>query len=344
MDSPSNGPGDDRAEAQAGKCPPAVSVLMPVRNAARFLGEALESLASQTFCDFEIVAVDNGSADATFDILVDWARSEPRLRPLRLGRPQLAAALNYAASVARAPLLARLDGDDIAYPGRLAAQLAAMEARPGIGLLGSAAELIDGAGRRLGELRPPQRHRDICARQRTSPALIASSTVMRANVFHRIGGYRTGLNVSEDFDLYTRMSEHCELANLDEILIGYRIHGESISARQPVRMALASVCVTAAAEARRRGVAEPFSRGTPNLRLALSLLGTSRRAAWRLVRLRSAWNLLSRWLLGLPVPAFIRRLALRLVRRAELRSLYLGWLLRTLDRDRFLQLGPVLDR
>ena len=161
--------------------------------------------------------------------------------------------------------------------------------------------------------------------------MIASSTVMRASAFHQIGGYRTGLNMSEDFDLYTRMSEHCELANLDEILIAYRIHGDSITARQPARMALASVCVTAAAEARRRGVAEPFLHGTPHLRSALSLLGTSRRAAWRLVRLRSACSLLSRWLLGLPVPNLIRRLALGLVRRVEVRSLYLGWLRRTLE-------------
>jgi glycosyltransferase involved in cell wall biosynthesis len=330
-DALSNGVGDDRAEIEAGACGPAISVLMPLRNAARFLEQALESLASQTFRDFEIVAVDNGSSDATFDILVDWARREPRLRPLRLERAQLAAALNHAASVARAPLLARLDADDIAHPGRLAAQLAAMAERPGTGLLGSAAELIDGAGRRLGELRPPQRHRDICARQRTSCGLIASSTLMRAHAFRQVGGYRTGLNVSEDFDLYTRMAEHCEVANLDEILIAYRIHRGSITAQQPVRMALASFCVTAAAEARRRGVAEPFSRGTPNLRLALPLLGISRRATLRLMRLRSAANLLSRWLLGLPVPDFVRRFAFGLVRRVEVRALYLGWLRRTLD-------------
>jgi glycosyltransferase involved in cell wall biosynthesis len=331
VDSASNDPGDERAETEAVPDGPAISVLMPLRNAAHFLEVALESLAAQTFRNFEIVAVDNGSTDATFDILEDWARRDPRLRPLRLERAQLAAALNHAASVARAPLLARLDGDDIACPGRFAAQLAVMEARPGIGLLGAAAELIDGAGRRLGELRPPQLHRDICARQRTSCGLIASSTLMRASVFHLVGGYRTGLNVSEDFDLYSRMSEHCELANLDEILIAYRIHGDSITAQQPVRMALASVCVTAAAVARRRGVAEPFSRGTPNLRAALALLGTQRRAMLRLVRLRSAGNLLSRWLLGLPVPAFLRRLAFRLARRVEVRSLYLGWLRRSLE-------------
>src|SRR3954464_212289 len=118
VDSPSNGLGDDRAESKAGERGPAISVLMPVRNAALFLEEALESLASQTLGNFEIIAVDNGSADATFDILLDWTRREPRLRALRLERPQLAAALNHAASVARAPLLARLDADDIAHPGR----------------------------------------------------------------------------------------------------------------------------------------------------------------------------------------------------------------------------------
>jgi glycosyltransferase involved in cell wall biosynthesis len=330
-DSLSNIVGDDGLETEADERGPAISVLMPLRNAARFLEEALESLASQTFRNFEIVAVDNGSTDGTFDILLNWARREPRLRPLRLEHAQLAAALNHAASVARSPLLARLDGDDVAYPGRLAAQLAAMEARPAAGVIGSAAELIDGAGRPLGELKPPQRHRDICARQRISCGLIASSTLMRANSFRQVGGYRTGLNVSEDFDLYSRMSEHCELANLDEILIGYRIHGDSLTAQQPVRMALASVCVTAAAEARHRGVAEPFSSGTPNLRAALSLLGISRRTVSRVVRLRSAGNLLSRRLLGLPVPPFLRRLSFRLARRIKLRALYLGWLRRALD-------------
>lgn len=311
---------------------PALSVLMPVRNGARFLDEALESLSAQTFRDFEIIAVDNGSTDDTWLILERWAARDARLRPVRLERPGLAASLAYAASLARAPFLARLDADDIALPERLAIQMAALAAHPEMGLIGSAVELIDAGGRRLGALSPPLRHREICLRQRTSCSLVASSTIMRAAVFHRAGGYREGLNVSEDFDLWTRMSEHCEVANLPDVLIGYRIHSSSVSARQSVRMALASVCVSAAAEARRRGVAEPFSRGTPNLRQSSTLLGISRPEARRLVRMRSAGSLLTRRLLGLPVPDFVRRLSPRLVRRLGVRALYGKWLRRTLDK------------
>jgi glycosyltransferase involved in cell wall biosynthesis len=110
---------DDKAvTAQA----PAISVVIPARNAARYLAAALESLATQTFRDFEIVAVDNGSTDRTAEILRRWTEREPRLRLLSVARPGLAATLNHGIHAARAPLIARLDADDIALPDRLMRQ------------------------------------------------------------------------------------------------------------------------------------------------------------------------------------------------------------------------------
>jgi hypothetical protein len=301
---------------------PAVSVLMPVRDAALYLDEAIGSLIGQSLRDFEIVAVDNGSTDATPSILARWAEQEPRLRVVSLGRARLPECLNHAASIARAPFLARLDGDDVAAPERLRAQLAAFAERPALGLVGSAATLIDAAGRWLGEMHPPLTDEEIRKRQEASSAFVTSSTMVRTELFWRVGAYRQGLNISDDFDLWVRTAEQCEVANLAELLVSYRVHSSSTTSRQAVRMAMAALCVTGAAEARRRGVPEPFTRGVPNLRLALPLLGISRSQARRTVRVRSAANLVLRRSVRLPIPAPIKSAMPRLARRLGIRAIY----------------------
>jgi glycosyltransferase involved in cell wall biosynthesis len=301
---------------------PAVSILMPVRNAAPYLDEAIASLIGQSFGDFELIAIDNGSTDATPDLLARWAELDPRLRVDQLGRARLSGCLNHAAALARAPLLARLDADDVAEPDRLRAQVAAFAANPGLGLVGSAATLIDPAGRKLGELHPPTDDAELRRRQQASSGFVTSTTMVRKALFERVGGYRQGLNISEDFDLWVRISEHCEIANLPDLLISYRVHPRSATARQPAQMAIASLCITAAAEARRRGLPEPFSRGVPNLRQALPLLGISRRHARRTVRLRSAANRFLRRASSLPIPAAVKTVTPRLARWLGIRTIY----------------------
>lgn len=307
-------------------CMPAISVLMPVHNGARHLNAALESLSTQTFGNFEIIVVDNGSTDETPNLLKEWTVREPRLRIAHLVRQQLSGALNHAAALARAPLLARLDADDVAFPRRLEVQLAEMLARPRLVLLGSAAILIDTAGRRIGDLRRPIRHEDIRSLQRIGSAFIASSTIVRAEAFRQAGGYRKGLNLSEDFDLSNRVSELGEVANLAEAFIAYRIHPGSITARQPARMAITSLCVAAATEARRTGRSEPFIHGTPNLRSALTLLNLSRKQARRLIRRRSASNWVLRRIAVMPLPVPIKRLLHVLARFLRVKKLYRAWL------------------
>ncbi|HEY5722731.1 MAG TPA: glycosyltransferase [Allosphingosinicella sp.] len=309
---------DDREQAR----PPAVSVLIPVRNCASYLDEALESLAAQTFADFEIVVVDNGSSDGTRDILRAWALREPRLRAFRLRRPGLARSLNYAASKARAPLLARLDGDDVAAPGRLAAQVRAMRARPALGLLGSAAELIDSLGRPIGALDRPTADAAVRRFLRTGCAFVHSSVIMRRETFLAAGGYRKGLNVAEDYDLWLRMADHAEVANLPDRLVRYRVHVGSATARKPVRQAVAIACVTAAAEARRLGRPEPFFRGIPELRKALPLLGMTPRGFRRSLRLNALRLIVSHHYLAFPLPTGLKAALRGAAIRLGMRPLY----------------------
>jgi glycosyltransferase involved in cell wall biosynthesis len=256
--------------------PLAISVLMAVRNGAAFLDDALASLAQQDFQDFEIVLIDNGSRDATPRIIAEWAKREPRLRPFRLERPGLARSLRYAASLARAPMLARLDSDDIAMPSRLSTQYAFMQQNPSVGLLGSSVEIVNVDGRKIGERHVSVTDAELRRVLSSGNPFVHSSMMMRCEVYERAGGYREGMRVSEDFDLWCRMAESTQMASIDVPLVRYRLHGGAMTFRQSTRLALTDACIIAAQRARRAGLPEPFDKGMPRLRAALALLGMQR--------------------------------------------------------------------
>ena len=113
---------------------PLVSILLPVRNEELLLTAALDSLNRQTMTDWELVCVDDGSTDATPSILAGAARRDRRIRLLQTAGKGLVAALNTGLGACRAPLVARMDGDDISHPRRLELQTATMTAEPDLGL------------------------------------------------------------------------------------------------------------------------------------------------------------------------------------------------------------------
>jgi glycosyltransferase involved in cell wall biosynthesis len=150
---------------------PAVSVLMPVRNGTAYLPESVASIQSQDFPSFELLIIDDGSTDATSALLASFAAADPRIRVFHQPPQGIVAALNTGIAHAHAPYLARLDADDRARPGRLGRQVAFMAAHPEIGLLGTAAQVIDSAGNAVGRLTPP-----------TAPAALAR-VLVRTNPF-----------------------------------------------------------------------------------------------------------------------------------------------------------------
>ena len=133
---------------------PAVSVLMSVRDGAPWVREAVESVLAQTAPDLELIVIDDGSTDATTDVLASFRDS--RLRVERQPPAGLTRALNRARGLARAPLLARLDADDLALPERLARQRAFLDSHPEVGLLGTGAREVDASGREVGIMSPPE--------------------------------------------------------------------------------------------------------------------------------------------------------------------------------------------
>jgi glycosyltransferase involved in cell wall biosynthesis len=123
---------------------PRVSVLLPVREEEQFIAECLESLSAQTLSDFEVIAVDDGSTDGTPEILGEHARSDSRLRVLRQEPTGGVAASERARAEARAPLIARMDADDVALPERLELQVAALEEEEGLAAVGGRVEYFPG--------------------------------------------------------------------------------------------------------------------------------------------------------------------------------------------------------
>jgi glycosyltransferase involved in cell wall biosynthesis len=255
---------------------PAITVVIAVRNPGRFLQPTLRSLADQSFKDYEAIVVDNGSDDGTDRILAEWAAKDDRISVYPYRSIGLARCLNYGASLARAPLIARLDGDDILLPDRLAVQHARMSKDASLGLLGACVDLIDGEDRLLGRRRLPLTDAELRGFLRTGNPFVHSTMMMRKSAFDAVSGYRIGLRICEDFDLWCRMATVTRMANCEEVLARYRIHESSMSAGRPVRVAIADTCIIAAARARESGRPEPFVSGRPKLRHALSILGISR--------------------------------------------------------------------
>lgn len=192
-------------------------MLMAVHDGAPWIAEAVDSVLAQTAADLELIVIDDGSADATPDLLAGVRDS--RLRVERQVRAGLTRSLNRALGLARAPLMARLDADDWALPERLERQRAFLEAHGGIGLLGTAAREVDAAGRVLATVTPPCD--DAALRRaliRRNP-FVHSSIVARRHLVERAGGYDERLPVAQDYDLWMRLSRLTALANLAEPLV-----------------------------------------------------------------------------------------------------------------------------
>lgn len=184
--------------------PPKVSVLMSVRNGADYLREAVGSVFAQTMADFEFILIDNGSTDGTADIIANY--HDPRLvllhNPVSL---TLTEALNQGLERAVAPYVARLDADDVALPGRLASQLAYMEANPGVAAVGTSWIEFDGRGNE--RLCPPLplSHREIVDAMADRTPIAHPSLMLRTRAARAVGNYPTAYAYAQDYALYLEL-------------------------------------------------------------------------------------------------------------------------------------------
>lgn len=180
---------------------PKVSVVMPVHNAMPYLDVAVESILGQTFADFEFVILDDASTDGSTARLREWADRDPRIRLLEEKR-NLGPALSSqrVAEAARAPIVARMDADDVSYPRRLEEQLEVLEQHPTTGVVGGLYDIIDASGRLI---RRPEAWRLV--HPASVPPFGNGPLMYRREVFDEVGGYRRQCEFWEDHDLIIRM-------------------------------------------------------------------------------------------------------------------------------------------
>ena len=204
---------------------------MSVYNGERFLVECIDSIVNQTFTNFEFIIINDGSTDGTGAILERYAQVDDRIFVHNQENQGLTASLNTGCKLARGEYIARMDGDDISFPDRLAKQVHYMETHPEIGILGTWIEYIGENGERYGQWHTP-----------TQPVLIGWSlifgtclahptVIMRSDVLESLQYYRPEALHVEDYDLWTRASFSTKLANLPEVLLQRRKRADSICAQ-----------------------------------------------------------------------------------------------------------------
>jgi cellulose synthase/poly-beta-1,6-N-acetylglucosamine synthase-like glycosyltransferase len=238
---------------------PLVSVVLPVRDGERYVEAAVESVLRQTFDDFELIVLDDGSTDATPEIVANLAPRDARLRVIRADHRGLIATLNHGCEVARGKYIARMDADDIAMDRRLEAQVGALEAEVGLGLLGAAVIVVDADLRERSVSRYPLTDKAIRTALEYGSPFAHSVVMMRKSLVERTGGYRPAYVHAEDYDLWLRMADVSRLANLRQPLLRYRTHSNQVSMTNARQQVVSVVAAQIAAAARKMGRPEPFA-------------------------------------------------------------------------------------
>ena len=224
---------------------PIVSVLMPIYNTERYVAQAVESILSQTFKDFEFIIIDDGSTDTSLKILKKYAAQDKRIRLISRENRGVVRTRNDLLEQAEGEFAAVMDADDVALPERLALQVEFLRANLDVVCVGGAHEVIDENGRLLTRLPLPEHDQEIQELALAGHGSICNPcAMMRRTALLEIGGYDETLLCAEDLDVWLRLGEVGKLANLKPTILKYRLLKSSISQQHGVlqRQAAKEIC------------------------------------------------------------------------------------------------------
>lgn len=214
---------------------PLVSVVMTAYNAGEFVGEAVASIQSQTYPNWELIVVNDGSRDKTGDILKNIAKKDKRIKLISYTKNLGASyASNLGLSKTRGSLIARMDADDIALPDRLATQVEYLLSNPSVIAVGGQCQLIDRNGKVTGEKSFPLTHTQIYwALYQYNPIQHPTIMINTKLLCDKRIQYHSDVVLAHDLELLFFLSRYGKLANLADTVLQYRIHTDSLSLRNP---------------------------------------------------------------------------------------------------------------
>lgn len=202
---------------------PNVSVVLPAYNSELFIREAIDSILAQTYQDFELLLIDDGSTDKTSEIVREYEASDHRIRVHRLEQNRgLISALNWGCRNARGQYIAIMNSDDISLPERFAKQVEFLDQHPEIGILGTASQTIDESGQSGLPITVPALPGLIHWMLYFGNCIVHPTVMMRRDVVEAAGYYSPNAFLVDDYDLWMRISRSSDIANLPIILLSYR--------------------------------------------------------------------------------------------------------------------------
>jgi hypothetical protein len=238
---------------------PCVSVVMVIRDVERYLVEAIESILQQTFRDLEFIIVDFGSTDRSKEIAASFAVKDDRVKLSAISPCSYIEAKIAACRLPTGHYIAIQDADDVSLRDRLAAEVSFLAAHPAVALLGGSVQWIDGEGKPLPSAEDyPTSDREIREELKKRNAFWHPTVLIRKDAYDRVGGYRSAFTQSDDYDLWLRISEHYECANLKQKVLNYRIHPQQLSLRKRKDQILCALAAQSAASLRREGRPDPL--------------------------------------------------------------------------------------
>jgi glycosyltransferase involved in cell wall biosynthesis len=205
---------------------PEISVILPVHNGQQYLKEAIESILNQTFPDFELIVINDGSTDSSESIILDYKDS--RIKYLRQENAGVGATLRKGCALANGTYIARMDADDICFPQRFEVQKAYLDYNPKTVLVSNAVVYIDQSGNSIGRSFPYTSGYAINKILKIGSPICHPGVMMRKSAYESTGGYK-GFKLLEDLCLWIELSKHGSLHNIRTPLMKYRILNTSVS-------------------------------------------------------------------------------------------------------------------
>ncbi len=206
---------------------PRLSVVMPAYNAAPYIEDAVRSILTQTFTDFELLIIDDGSTDKTASILAEF--SDKRIRVFAQENKGIVSSLNRAIDLSRAPIIARHDADDRSKPQRFAQQLQFLDSNAGVVLVGSSMSVMDMGGKYLHDHYVLTGNAELKQELLVRSPFAHGSVMFRKEAFEHAARYSQEDWPAEDYGLWLRMAKEGRFANIDTPLYIYRENKEGIS-------------------------------------------------------------------------------------------------------------------